>query len=70
MIVAPPPPRTMTREWQEATNARLKELGIEPISGPGSEDYKVTPTKIISDDTGSWCRLRRFCKQKESCCCP
>jgi hypothetical protein len=45
MIVAPPPPRTMTREWQEATNARLKELGIEPISGPGSEDYKVTHTK-------------------------
>lgn len=41
MIVAPPPPKTMTREWQEATNARLKELGIEPISGPGSEDYKV-----------------------------
>jgi len=31
----------MTREWQEATNRRLKELGIEPISGPGSEGYKV-----------------------------
>jgi hypothetical protein len=43
-LVAPPPPRTMTREWQEATNARLKELGIEPISGPGAEDYKVGST--------------------------
>ena len=40
-LVTPPPPRTMTREWQEATNQRLKELGIEPISGPGSEGYKV-----------------------------
>jgi len=31
----------MTREWQEATNRRFRELGIEPITGPGSEDYKV-----------------------------
>jgi hypothetical protein len=31
----------MTREWQEATNRRFKELGIEPITGPGAEDYKV-----------------------------
>jgi len=38
--ITPPPPRTMTREWQEATNRRLKELGIEPISGPASEGYK------------------------------
>jgi len=30
----------MTREWQEATNERLKELGIEPISGPGGENYE------------------------------
>jgi hypothetical protein len=31
----------MTQEWQEASNQRLKELGIEPISGPASEGYKV-----------------------------
>ena len=37
----------MTREWQEATNQRLKELGIEPISGPASENYKV-PLPIIN----------------------
>lgn len=30
----------MTQEWQEATNQRFKELGIEPISGPGSEGYE------------------------------
>ena len=36
----------MTREWQEATNQRFKDLGIEPISGPGSEGFKVRPTPI------------------------
>ena len=36
----------MTQEWQEATNQRLKELGIEPISGPASENYQV-PLTII-----------------------
>jgi len=40
-LVAPPPPRTMTKEWQQATNERFRELGIEPISGPGNPDYKV-----------------------------
>jgi len=44
ILVVPPPPRTMTKEWQEATNERLKTLGIEPISGPGSPDYKVYHT--------------------------
>jgi Cytochrome c oxidase subunit IV len=41
VLVTPPPPRTMTVEWQEATNERLKELGIEPISGPASDNYQV-----------------------------
>ena len=45
-LVSPPPPRTMTREWQEATNQRMKELGIEPISGPGSEGYKVGSPRV------------------------
>jgi hypothetical protein len=48
VLVTPPPPRTMTQEWQEATNERLKTLGIEPISGPGSPDYKAHP---LDDDT-------------------
>jgi len=30
---APPPPHTMTKEWQEATNERMKEQKAEPISG-------------------------------------
>jgi cytochrome c oxidase subunit 4 len=46
MIVTPPPPRTLTREWQEAATERMKELGIEPISGPSSEGYKVIPSKL------------------------
>jgi len=30
---AGPAPRTMTKEWQEATNERMKEQKVEPISG-------------------------------------
>lgn len=31
---APPPPKTISKEWEEATNERAKELKINPISGP------------------------------------
>ncbi|KAA1469312.1 cytochrome c oxidase subunit IV [Dentipellis sp. KUC8613] len=38
--LAPPPPRTLTKEWEEATNERAKELKINPISGISSEGYQ------------------------------
>ena len=56
--VTPPPPRTMTREWQEATNRRFRELGIEPITGPGSEDYKVRPQY---NNNVNGCRAKAWC---------
>ena len=31
--LAPPPPKTLTREWEEATNARALEQKMNPISG-------------------------------------
>ena len=31
---APPPPKTISKEWEDATNERAKELKINPISGP------------------------------------
>lgn len=31
LCVAPPPPRSMTLEWQEASNEQLKELGVSPL---------------------------------------
>jgi len=37
---ARPPPRTMTKEWQEATNEYLKKERINPIYGISSEGYK------------------------------
>ncbi|KAF8263572.1 cytochrome c oxidase subunit IV-domain-containing protein [Lactarius quietus] len=37
--VAPPPPRTITKEWEEASNERAKELKINPITGISSEGY-------------------------------
>ncbi|KAK5071651.1 Cytochrome c oxidase subunit 5B, mitochondrial [Lithohypha guttulata] len=36
---ARPPPRTMTKEWQEATNEYLKEERVNPIYGISSEGY-------------------------------
>ncbi|OJT06106.1 Cytochrome c oxidase polypeptide 5, mitochondrial [Trametes pubescens] len=36
---APPPPRTITKEWEEATNERAIEMKINPISGITSEGY-------------------------------
>ncbi|KAL1970409.1 hypothetical protein VTN77DRAFT_5570 [Rasamsonia byssochlamydoides] len=33
------PPRTMTKEWQEATNEYAKREKIEPITGISSEGY-------------------------------
>jgi len=35
-----PVPRTMTKEWQQASNERAKEMNLNPISGISSEDYK------------------------------
>lgn len=30
---APPPPKTLTKEWQEAQNATAKENNLNPITG-------------------------------------
>ncbi|KAJ2553907.1 cytochrome c oxidase [Coemansia sp. RSA 1933] len=35
-----PKPRTMTKEWQEASNEYAKEHNMNPISGISSEGYK------------------------------
>jgi cytochrome c oxidase subunit 4 len=37
--VAPPPPRTITKEWEEASNERAKEHKMNPITGISSEGY-------------------------------
>ncbi|OJA11213.1 hypothetical protein AZE42_05775 [Rhizopogon vesiculosus] len=36
---APPPPKTLTREWEEATNERALAQNINPIHGISSEGY-------------------------------
>ncbi|KAF9651497.1 cytochrome c oxidase subunit IV [Thelephora ganbajun] len=36
---AGPPPKTMTKEWQEASNERARELNLDPITGVPSEGY-------------------------------
>lgn len=37
---APPPPRTINKEWEEASNQRALEMKLDPISGISSEGYK------------------------------
>jgi len=32
-VPAGPPPKTMTKEWQEASNERARELNLDPITG-------------------------------------
>ncbi|KAF3917161.1 hypothetical protein ABW20_dc0101197 [Dactylellina cionopaga] len=39
-LTAGPPPKTMTKEWQEMSNEYLKEQKSEPITGFSSADYK------------------------------
>ncbi|KAF9220124.1 COX4, subunit IV of cytochrome c oxidase [Gyrodon lividus] len=36
---APPPPKTITREWEEASNERALEQKQDPITGIASEGY-------------------------------
>ncbi|KAJ7086010.1 cytochrome c oxidase subunit IV-domain-containing protein [Mycena belliarum] len=38
--VSPPPPKTMSKEWQEAMNERAIEQKMNPITGISSEGYK------------------------------
>ncbi|THH29086.1 hypothetical protein EUX98_g5100 [Antrodiella citrinella] len=45
--LAPPPPKTMNKEWEEASNARAIEQKMDPISGITSEGYKG-PTFVQS----------------------
>ncbi|TGZ77774.1 cytochrome c oxidase subunit IV [Ascodesmis nigricans] len=33
-------PKTMSKEWQEASNELLKEQKVEPLTGFAAEDYK------------------------------
>ncbi|KAF5357742.1 hypothetical protein D9756_001173 [Leucocoprinus leucothites] len=37
---ATPPPKTMTKEWEEASNERALEMKLNPITGISSEGYK------------------------------
>ncbi|KDQ16214.1 hypothetical protein BOTBODRAFT_173126 [Botryobasidium botryosum FD-172 SS1] len=39
---APPPPKTITKEWQEAATERGREQKLNPITGLSSEGYKGT----------------------------
>ncbi|KAK3078495.1 Cytochrome c oxidase polypeptide 5, mitochondrial [Coniosporium uncinatum] len=44
-------PKTMTKEWQEASNEYLKGQNSEPITGVSSEGY-VGPGMVQSKPSG------------------
>ncbi|KIV98675.1 uncharacterized protein PV09_09556 [Verruconis gallopava] len=50
-LAAGPPPKTMSKEWQEKTNEFMKKNKMEPITGISSEGYKG-PGMIQSPSTG------------------
>jgi len=35
-VLAAPPPKSMSKEWQEASNERARELNLDPITGKRS----------------------------------
>jgi cytochrome c oxidase subunit 4 len=49
-FIAPPPPKTLTKEWEEATNVRAREMNINPISGMcrfSVSSMHIYPTRVI-----------------------
>ncbi|KAF8889863.1 cytochrome c oxidase subunit IV-domain-containing protein [Infundibulicybe gibba] len=38
-VAAPSPPKTLTKEWEEASNERALEMKLNPITGISSEGY-------------------------------
>jgi len=50
-LFAGPPPKTMSKEWQEKTNEYLKKNKVEPITGISSPGYKG-PGQVQSPSTG------------------
>ncbi|KAG6908458.1 hypothetical protein DXG01_004541 [Tephrocybe rancida] len=38
-VLGPPPPKTLTKEWEEASNVRALEMKLNPITGISSEGY-------------------------------
>jgi len=50
-LFAGPPPKTMSKEWEERTNEFMKKNKMEPITGISSEGYKGTG-QVQSPATG------------------
>ena len=49
VFVAAPPPKTLTKEWQEASNERAKELNLNPITGMYSTSLYNLQYALSSD---------------------
>ncbi|KAL1836781.1 hypothetical protein VTJ49DRAFT_4652 [Mycothermus thermophilus] len=56
---AKPAPKTMTKEWQEASNEFLKNQKSDPLTGLTSEGYKGKG-QVQSPPAKAFARVRRF----------
>lgn len=48
---ATPPPKSMSKEWQEASNERARELNLDPITGKYTESLFPTPRFYAHSDS-------------------
>ena len=56
VVVAAPPPKTLTKEWQEASNERAKQLNLNPITGT----YLKQVSPLINITHSSYIYMRFF----------
>jgi Cytochrome c oxidase subunit IV len=49
-LSAAPPPKTMTKEWEEATNERAREMKLNPITGTCSQSLSTVyaPNNLVT----------------------
>jgi len=57
-ILATPPPKTMTKEWQEASNERARELNLDPITGKCTVHFVPPPMDTVLIPTRFRCPIR------------
>ena len=51
-LVAPPPPRTISKEWEEASNERALEANLDPITGENPHPPYRCPTAALTLASG------------------
>ena len=59
-VSATPPPKSMTKEWQEASNERARELNLDPMTGKCTDSLVPSSEFLCSFGFAFRCPLRRL----------